>query len=107
MKFVTKQIPFREVDGIFKYVVEVRCDTLSDVTPPDKEWHIGSVATVINEDAVYMLNSSGNWVKHNSSSADTYTRDELDEKLAKITSGGADVATEKDVTDMLEGIFGQ
>ena len=64
-KFVTKKVPFRVIDGVFKYLVEIRCDTISDVTPPDKSWYIGSIAAAVDEGAIYMLNSSGKWIKQN------------------------------------------
>ena len=60
---VTKKTPYGEVNGVFKYLVEVRCDYITDITPPNPEWHLGSIAAVLDAQSIFMLNSSGEWVK--------------------------------------------
>lgn len=62
-KVITKSIPFREVDGVFKSIVEIRCDVIADVTPPDGSWYLGSIALDMSTQKFYGLTSSGEWVE--------------------------------------------
>ena len=48
-------------DGM-KHVVEIRCDALSDITPADLDWMVGSLAAVADEQSIFMLKSDGTWV---------------------------------------------
>ena len=45
-----------------KHVVEIRCDALSDITPADSDWMVGSLAAVAEEQSIFMLKSDGTWV---------------------------------------------
>ena len=64
-KVITKSIPFREVDGVFKSIVEIRCDAIADVTPPDNSWYLGSIVLDLSTGKFYGLTSSGEWVEQN------------------------------------------
>lgn len=53
-------------DGTSKTIVEVRCDTVSDLPAAGDNWLPGSVAWVIADGDIYGLNSSGSWVNQTS-----------------------------------------
>lgn len=96
-------------DGVTRSVVRIVVDTMSDLPDPDAKWAPGSTAIICDESKTMMLNNKMTWVEVDDrcGTANTYTAEEIDEKLAKISSGGADVASDDEVTDMLEEIFGQ
>lgn len=63
---LTKAQPYKEVNGTFQYVVELRCSSIADVTPPHSQWAIGSIAFEISTGDLYGLDISGGvyvWVK--------------------------------------------
>lgn len=67
MKIVTKQQHVM-IDGVLMSNVEVRADSLSDITPADPAWAVGSIAWVVKDSAtgtgkIYGLTSSGEWVE--------------------------------------------
>lgn len=68
MKHITSTIAVLEDGGIEKQIVEIRCDSLDDITPADSSWAVGSIAWVV-EDATantgkfYGLTSSGTWTE--------------------------------------------
>ena len=64
-KTITKTIPFQEINGVFKSIVEIRADALTDVTPPDGSWYLGSIAQDMSTKKFYGLTSSGEWVEQN------------------------------------------
>lgn len=64
-KTITKTIPFREINNVFKSVVEIRADSLTDVTPPDGSWYLGSITLDMSTGKLYGLTSSGEWVEQN------------------------------------------
>ena len=49
-------------NGETKSLVEIRCDALSDITPADPDWMVGSLAAVADEQSIFMLKSNGTWV---------------------------------------------
>lgn len=49
-------------NGETKSLVEIRCDALSDITPADSDWMVGSLAAVAEEQSIFMLKSDGTWV---------------------------------------------
>ena len=51
-----------DAGGFHRYRVEIRCDSLSDITPPDPDWLVGSLAAVADEQSIFMLKSNGTWV---------------------------------------------
>ena len=51
-----------DAGGNRHYRVEIRCDALEDITPPDPDWLVGSLAAVADEQSIYMLKSNGTWV---------------------------------------------
>ena len=51
-----------DAGGNRRYRVEIRCDALEDITPPDPDWLVGSLAAVADEQSIYMLKSTGVWV---------------------------------------------
>ena len=51
-----------DAGGHLRYRVEIRCDSLSDITPPDPDWIVGSLAAVADEQSIFMLKSTGVWV---------------------------------------------
>lgn len=63
-KIITKKVPYKVINNVMKFVVEVRCDSVADdVTPPDSSWYLGSIAQEISTGKLYGLNSSGTWVE--------------------------------------------
>lgn len=48
-------IPYKEVNGTFQYVVELRCNSIADVTPAHSQWAIGSIAFEISTGKFYGL----------------------------------------------------
>jgi hypothetical protein len=59
-KLVTRSESFLE-NGQAKKLVEIRCDEIADVTPPDSEWTVGSIAWEITTGKFYGLTSDGTW----------------------------------------------
>ena len=51
-----------DASGNRHYRVEIRCDALEDITPPDPDWLVGSLAAVADEQSIFMLKSNGTWV---------------------------------------------
>ena len=51
-----------DAGGNRHYRVEIRCDALEDITPPNPEWMVGSLAAVADEKSIFMLKSNGTWV---------------------------------------------
>lgn len=67
MKIVTASEVYL-LNGEYKKIVEIRCDALADVSPPDPSWAIGSIAWVIKDEITekgkfYGLTSAGEWVE--------------------------------------------
>ena len=62
MKIVTASEVYL-LNGEYKTYVIVDADTISDVTPPDPSWLIGSMCWDITNKKIYKLNSSGVWVE--------------------------------------------
>ena len=60
-KVITDAQSMVTAGGVIKKVVEIRCDSLSDITPPDPTWCLGSLAAVAEEHSVFMLKSDGTW----------------------------------------------
>lgn len=59
---MTEAKPYKEVDGVFQYVVELRCHSIADVTPPNSQWAVGSVALEVSTGgSIYCLTPDG-WV---------------------------------------------
>lgn len=54
---ITNAIP--SADG--KLLVDIRCNSISDVTPPSSDWALGSIAWAISEHKMYGLDSSRQW----------------------------------------------
>ena len=50
-------------EGNPKKLVEIRCDSISDVTPADASWAVGSIAWDITAKKIYGLKSDGTWVE--------------------------------------------
>ena len=63
---ITDQKHIRFSDDTSKAVVEIRCDTASDLPTASANWLAGSIAWDIATGDFYGLNSSGTWVKQNS-----------------------------------------
>lgn len=55
---LTKAQPYKEVNGTFQYVVELRCSSIADVTPPHSQWALGSLAYSISTKKLYGLDIS-------------------------------------------------
>lgn len=51
-----------DAGGHLRYRVEIRCDALEDITPPEPDWLVGSLAAVADEQSIFMLKSNGTWV---------------------------------------------
>ena len=51
-----------DAGGNLHYRVEIRCDALEDITPPEPNWMVGSLAAVADEKSIFMLKSNGTWV---------------------------------------------
>lgn len=67
---------------------------------------IGSTAQVINESAVYTLNSLGTWIKYESSPfADVYTKSEVD-TLLSAKADASSVYTQAEVDQMFTDLVG-
>ena len=62
MYLITKKVPYT-VNNAVKYIVEARCDSIGDVTPPDPSWAVGSLALDISTGKIYGLTSAGEWVE--------------------------------------------
>lgn len=62
MYLITKKVPYT-VNNAVKYIVEVRCDSIGDVTPPDPSWAVGSLAWEVSTGKIYGLTSAGEWVE--------------------------------------------
>ena len=43
--------------------VEISCDSISEVTPADDSWVVGSIAWDISAKKIYGLKSDGTWVE--------------------------------------------
>ena len=48
MYLITKKVPYT-VNNAVKYIVEARCDSIGDVTPPDPSWYMGSLVLALTE----------------------------------------------------------
>lgn len=59
---ITDSKPFT-AGGQAKKLVEVRCDTISEITPADASWAVGSIAWDISDKKFYGLKSDGTWVE--------------------------------------------
>lgn len=59
---ITESKPFT-IGGQTKKLVEVRCNSINDVTPSDSSWAVGSIAWDITESKIYGLKSDGTWVE--------------------------------------------
>ena len=55
MKHITSTIAVLEDGGIEKQIVEIRCDSLDDVTPADSSWAVGSIAWEVSSGKFYGL----------------------------------------------------
>lgn len=55
---LTKAQPYKEVNGTFQYVVELRCSEIADVTPAHSQWAIGSIAFEVSTGKFYGLDIS-------------------------------------------------
>lgn len=67
MKIITKSESVL-INNEYKEIVEIRADSLADVTPPDSAWTVGSVAWIVKDSTTetgkfYGLTSSGEWVE--------------------------------------------
>jgi hypothetical protein len=62
MRIITKQMAVL-VNGEQMNVVEVRADSITDITPPDPSWAVGSLAWDISTGKIYGLTSAGEWVE--------------------------------------------
>ena len=67
MKIITK-IESVLLNNEHKEIVEIRADSLTDVTPADQTWAVGSVAWTVKDSTTengkfYGLTSSGEWVE--------------------------------------------
>lgn len=63
---LAKAQPYKVVEGVLQYVMELRCDNISDITPPSPECALGSIAFEINTGKYYGLDISGHvytWVE--------------------------------------------
>lgn len=63
---LTSLQPYKEIDGTFQYVVELRCSEITDVTPAHSQWAIGSIAFEISTGKFYGLdfdNGVYSWVE--------------------------------------------
>ena len=49
-------------NGRSMHIVEIDCDTVSDLPEPQDNWLMGSIAHVISTGDFYELSSSGEWV---------------------------------------------
>lgn len=58
-------------DGKPKAIVELDCDTVSDLPEPQENWLMGSIAHVISSGDFYELDSSGEWVNQTGADEDT------------------------------------
>lgn len=54
---ITNAIP--SADG--KLLVDIRCNSISDVTPPSSDWALGSIAWDVSGSKMYGLDSSRQW----------------------------------------------
>lgn len=52
---LTNAQPYKEVNGVFQYIVELRCSAIADVTPAHSQWAIGSIALEISTGKLYGL----------------------------------------------------
>ena len=50
-----------KVNNTFKTIVEIRTESISEITPPSSEWAIGSLAWDISTGTIYGLKQTG-WV---------------------------------------------
>ena len=67
MKIITKSESVL-ISNEHKEIVEIRADSLTDVTPPDSAWTVGSIAWIVKDSTTetgkfYGLTSSGEWVE--------------------------------------------
>lgn len=67
MYLITKKMPYT-VNNAVKYVVEVRCDSIGEITPPDPSWYMGSLVLALTEQKIYGLTSAGEWVEQTAES---------------------------------------
>lgn len=51
-----------KVNDTFKTIVEVRTEDISEITPPNSEWAVGSLAWDITTGKIYGLKQTG-WVE--------------------------------------------
>ncbi len=49
--------------GTACYIVEIDCDTVTDLPEPPTNWLMGSIAHDISTGSFYELNSLGQWIK--------------------------------------------
>ncbi len=57
-------------NGICIFIVELDCDTPSDLPTVQNNWEMGSIAHVISTGDFYSLNSSGIWVNQTENTTD-------------------------------------
>ena len=67
MKIITKSSAVK-INNAYKTIVEIRADSLSDVTPADEGWAVGSIAWIVKDNTtetgkIYGLTSLGEWVE--------------------------------------------
>lgn len=61
---VTKKQPYTKSNGVIKYVVEARGDSVTeDVTPPDSSWYMGSLFLELSTGKIFGLDSDGEWIE--------------------------------------------
>ena len=64
-KMITSSKPFTS-EGQARCIVEIRCDSINDVTPADASWAVGSIAWDVTAKKIYGLKSDGTWVEQTS-----------------------------------------
>jgi hypothetical protein len=67
MKIITKSSAVK-INNAYKTIVEIFADSLSDVTPADENWAVGSLAFIVKDSTtatgkIYALTSLGEWVE--------------------------------------------
>lgn len=70
MKIITKSSAVM-INHAYKTLVEIRADSLADITPPDENLAVGSLAWVVKDSTsgtgkLYGLTSAGEWVEQTS-----------------------------------------
>lgn len=65
MNFITSSSAVRTGSGTFQTIVEIRTESISEVTPADSMWAVGSLAWEVSTGKIYGLTQNG-WIEQTS-----------------------------------------